>query len=214
MRNRIIFVVLVAVLSGAFILWRRERAVDAERAEIQRRAEIASTARTPESVPVPTPPSHVRKMSKEDRARLAEQIQSSIARRAASAERTDSAGSAAVPTLDVPLLSLEDVGPELKSALDEAVPIIGECYEKYPDRTHSGSDKARVAVALMVMTSDPDVGTIVDADKLTDEDGTPLDAALETCLRDTIQSLALPPIGKPGKLPLQYSFSSRDDDAK
>ncbi|CAN5859548.1 hypothetical protein BH11MYX2_BH11MYX2_19540 [soil metagenome] len=68
------------------------------------------------------------------------------------------------------------------------------------------------ALALMMMTTDPDLGTIVDSDKLTDADGTPLDASIEGCLRDTIQSLALPPLGKAGKLPLQYSF--RFDDEK
>lgn len=208
MRSRIIFVVVVTVLATLFMVWRRSGQKADERAEIASRAaeKMESAARHAEAPAA----SRVRKLSAPDRAMLAEQIRASIAKRVAADAPATGSGSSAPPELDVPLLVLEDVGPELKSALDESIPIIGECYEKFPGSTKagSGSDKARVAVAMMVMTSDPELGTVVDADKLTDEDGTPLDDALETCLRDTIQSLALPPLGKPGKLPLQYSFRS------
>ena len=65
----------------------------------------------------------------------------------------------------------------------------------------------RTAVAQMTMTSDPELGTVIDTDAIKDENGQPLDPELDTCLRDTIDSLALPPLGpRAGKLPLQYSF--------
>ncbi|HEY4177650.1 MAG TPA: hypothetical protein VGM90_12480 [Kofleriaceae bacterium] len=206
----------MAILAGVFIAW-RDRARDREQDEIAERALRHQMKPAPAAAPSSTP-SHVRKLSKEDRAKLAEQIHASLAQRASANAATNGAsgspGSNVAPSLDEPLLTLEDVGPELKSALDESVSILGECYEQHPESTvvGSGSDKSRTALAMMVMTTDPDFGTIVDSDKLTDADGTPLDPALEGCLRDTIQSLALPPLGKPGKLPLQYTF--RSDDKK
>jgi hypothetical protein len=60
----------------------------------------------------------------------------------------------------------------------------------------------------MTLVSDPDLGTVIDTSAMTDADGTPLDHAHDECLRDTIDSLALPPLGQPGKLQLQYSFKS------
>jgi hypothetical protein len=219
MRNRTLFVIAIVVLATSFIFWRQRRAASPEAAPpeaISTKTLASEVAHAPSAAP-----SHVRKMTRTDRDALAAQIRASLAHRAPAngAPATNAArptATTAAPTLDEPLLTLEDVGPELKSALDEAIPILGECYEQHPEHTTagSGSDAARVAVALMVMTSDPQLGTIVDADKLTDADGTPLDGALEGCLRDTIESLALPPLGKPGKLPLQYSFRFDDNDER
>ena len=58
----------------------------------------------------------------------------------------------------------------------------------------------------MTMTSDRDLGTVIDTADILGPDGKKLGPTLDTCLRDSIDSLALPPLGQPGKLQIQYSF--------
>jgi hypothetical protein len=58
----------------------------------------------------------------------------------------------------------------------------------------------------MTMLSDPDLGTVIDTTDILGPDGKKLDHTLDDCLRDTIDALALPPLGQPGKLQIQYSF--------
>jgi hypothetical protein len=98
---------------------------------------------------------------------------------------------------------LERVGPKLKSALEEAIPLLAECYR-------TGSAKVRRAAVGLTLTADPEVGTLIGADQLVDPDGKPLDAELDSCLRTTFSSLLLPPLDATSDLHLQYSF--RFDD--
>ena len=61
--------------------------------------------------------------------------------------------------------------------------------------------------------SDPDLGSVIDTDGVKDKDDKPLDPKLEECLRDTIETLGLPPMGPyPGRVKLKYSFRQDDDD--
>lgn len=96
----------------------------------------------------------------------------------------------------VPALTLEQVGPAAQQALQSAVPFLAECFRQ----------GGVTATARMTMYSDPDIGTVIDTDQITDEAGAPLAKNVEDCMRDTIETLALPPLGVPGTLPLQYSF--------
>lgn len=138
----------------------------------------------------------VRRLSPDDRRRLAEQIAAARARhRAASAGTTNPPGA---PALEDPTITLEQVSSTVKAALEAAIPLLAECYP---------ADAARPTAAVqMIMTSDPDVGTVIDTTELRDEHGQPLPRALDDCLRTTIESLGLPPLEQGGKLPLQYSF--------
>ena len=58
----------------------------------------------------------------------------------------------------------------------------------------------------MILTSDPEVGTVIDTQAIHDRAGQALPPALDDCLRTTMESLALPPLAAGGKLPLEYSF--------
>ena len=142
-----------------------------------------------DAAPAPSPTS-VRKLTHEDRARLGAQIRASIAK----AQGT--AGPGEPPSL--PVLRIEDIGEPAKQALSAAIELLAACYP-------TGSDRP-IAVARMTMISDPALGTVIDTDEITDEAGAKLAPAIDTCLRDTIDSLAIPPLGPPGKLALQYSF--------
>lgn len=79
----------------------------------------------------------------------------------------------------------------LHDALIETAPFLRECCKKaaYPGGTR------RIHVrGKLVLTGDRDIGTLVDADQLTDEHDQPLPAALDDCLRGVMQTLELPPL--------------------
>jgi hypothetical protein len=99
---------------------------------------------------------------------------------------------------------LERASPQLKAALAEAIPFLAECYKTAP------ITQRRPAVQ-MTLTGDRDVGTLIDAEELRDQDGSPLDPELDDCLRTTLGSLELPPLDLAGPLRLQYSFILDDD---
>jgi hypothetical protein len=59
----------------------------------------------------------------------------------------------------------------------------------------------------MTFFTDPEVGTVIDTDAIVGAtDGGTVDPKIDACMRDVIDSLALPPLGKPGKLKLEYTF--------
>ncbi len=113
--------------------------------------------------------------------------------------RTARPGVAGTPDQD-PLIPLEQVGKPLQAGLNAAIPLLAKCYET------AGSAQAKIAAAQMTMISDPDLGTVIDTDQITKADGKPLAKELDDCLRDTIDSLELPPLGQPGKIKLEYTF--------
>jgi hypothetical protein len=144
-------------------------------------------------------PTGVRRLDPEERRHLGEQIAASL--KQARVARAAAAGSSAPPALDEdPMLTIEDLGKPVKDALQASIPLLAACYEK------AGSAAPKTPLARMTMVSDPDLGTVIDNAEVTDADGKPLEHSLDECLRDAIDSLALPPLGKPGKLPIQYTF--------
>ena len=139
-----------------------------------------------------TAPRDVRKLSSDERRRLGAQI--------AEALRVHAAGSAgAAASDDDVIIPVEDVGKPLQEAMRAAIPLLAACYEKL-------GDAPREAAAMMRMTSDPELGTVIDTRGISDTAGQPLPAGLDDCLRDTIDSLALPPLGKRGVVDVKYTF--------
>ena len=100
---------------------------------------------------------------------------------------------------------LARASPTLKTALTEAIPFLAECYKTAP------ITQRRPAVQ-MTLTGDPDVGTLIDAGELRDQNGKPLDPELDNCLRTTLGSLELPPLPSANPVHIQYSFRFDDDD--
>lgn len=157
-------------------------------------------------------PSRVRTLTRANRDQLREQIRTAIAKRVltvghgsgpvAMAPNGSAAGAGSgTREIGLPQLTLEDAGPDLQAALQEAIPHLADCYGA--DKPDAGSKRA---AAMMTMISDPELGTVIDTERVTDETGAPLTDPLETCLRDAIEALALPGLEKPGALPLQYTF--------
>jgi hypothetical protein len=140
-------------------------------------------------------PPLVRRLTGDERRRLGEQI-------AASRQRARAAAAGSTSGSDDDLIPVEHVGKPLKDGLTAAIPLLAACYEQQP-----GGTALREAAAQMTMTSDPELGTVIDTDGITDAAGKPLAARLDDCLRDTIDSRALPPLGAAGgRVKLKYTF--------
>lgn len=197
--------VVVAVLAVAIVVWVRGGRDDdpaarpgSEQVSAERDAPVA---RTPTAEPratdeEPHPAKHVRRLDAEQRRRLGERITAARERARAGSSANRPAGT---HTTD-DTIELAQVSSSVKTALEEAIPILAECYT-----AGSGVAPATAAVT-MTMFSDPTVGTVIDTDAMKDRDGKPLAPALDDCLRTTIESLELPPLEVGGRLPLQYSF--------
>jgi hypothetical protein len=195
-RTIIVFVLAVALIAGA--LFRGNRAPSRPQPPVPAHGPVSSPAMSEPHATAPAP-AKTRKLSPDERKHLGEQIAAAIHKaREARAAQARAAGSAVAD--EDPVIPLEAIGPELKDAMTAAIPILAECFE------HAGITDPRTAVAQMTMASDPDLGTVVDTAEILGPDNQKLPPALDTCLRDTIDSLALPPLGQPGKLQVQYSF--------
>jgi hypothetical protein len=94
--------------------------------------------------------------------------------------------------------------PVATTAMRDAIPLIADCYQQAMPQL--ADDETRIA-AKLTLTSDPDVGTIVDAHQISDDQGRPLLATFDDCLRDTIQQLALPPIADGGTIEVTYPLT-------
>ncbi len=65
--------------------------------------------------------------------------------------------------------------------------------------------------AELVLTGDPDVGTLIDASALSSLQGHPLPAQLDDCVRDVMQTLELPPMALGEAYKVSYKFTFEDE---
>ena len=210
MRYRIAIAGLAAAALAGAVAWRcRGRAADRappaadDRASDRRAgpADLAGGAAGPAGRAADAPPRPgrvVRIASAEARLRLVERIHAAQAARAARARR-------AAPPAPPPPTDLDHVAEPVKDALEDAIPYLADCYQ--------GAAPTDRPAVQMTLIGDPSVGTVIDVDQLVDQDQRPLAPALETCLRDTLRSLELPPLEEGDSLHVQYSFRFDDPDA-
>lgn len=198
-RSLLWLVIAVAMIASAVMWWqRRTSPVPPAKAQPGAATHAPAPAATPSAAPAATS-AKTRKLSPVERKQLGEQIAAAVHKtREARAAQAKATGTAVAD--EDPVIPLEAVGPELEDDLTAAIPILAECFQ------HAGITDPRTAVAQMTMTSDPDLGTVIDTADILGPDGKKLGSTLDTCLRDSIDSLALPPLGQPGKLQIQYSF--------
>lgn len=208
MRKILLVVLLGGALAVALLIWRRPSA--SEHLPPSLAGSNGATASVPRTAPGPgsaegparpgeAPPGQVRRLTSDERRRLGEQI-AAARQRARAAEPSTAAGSA-TDSADDDHIPVEQVTKPLKDGLNEAIHLLAECYQQQP-----GGDAMREAAALMTMTTDPELGTVIDTDEIKDAAGNSVAPKLDECLRDTIDSLALPPLGKRGKLTVKYTF--------
>ena len=162
---------------------------------------VGTASATATTTAAPTPVSkteHVRQLDPTARKQLREQlaVARTKGRAISTAPETQSTKAGSVPAED-PVISLEEAGPTV-DALKETPALLAKCYGDQGENFR--------ALARMTIISDPDLGAVIDTDAIVDKDGKPVDAKIEECMRDTIDSLALPPMSKPGKLKVEYTF--------
>ena len=161
------------------------------------------------TAPTPTTPArpidHVTKLSPTEHQQLADRIAAAQQKRQAS----PSTGAAAISAPERP--HLPEAGSDepaisktqIRDAMREVIPIISECYQAAIPTLKEPNISI---TAHIMLTGDPDVGTLIDADQILDEAGQPLPAKFDDCLRSTFQSLALPPLAEGDKLEVHYPF--------
>lgn len=205
-RAWLIAAALVTAIVG-FVLCRKTSEPSVRHAEATPGASAPSTGATagPATAGAAAPGHVTRFASPADRQAVADRIASARAARAQQTPRPPPSlpGEPDTSADGDTSHDLERVGPKLRSALDEAIPFLAECYR-------TGSVKLRQAAVQLTLTADPDVGTLIGADQLVDPDGKPLDAELDSCLRTTFSSLLLPALDATRDLHLQYSFKFDD----
>lgn len=196
MRNVIAFLIALGLVAAIF-WWTRSSEKAAPPATQTASGSSPAAAEKASAAPTVTTndkvdTTKVRKLDRAARKQLGEQI---IAAREHARASASAAG--APPALET--LTLEDVGAPLQDKLREALPLLAECFEQRAQKVD--------ALAMMTLMTDPELGTVIDTDAIKDAAGDPLAPELDACLRDAIDSLALPPLGpKGGTLPLQYTF--------
>jgi hypothetical protein len=193
MRNVIAFVVALGIVIAIFWFTRPDDA------PVTATPVVASGSAPPAAQAPKIDTSKVRRLDKATRKQLGEQIAAAREKARAAAATSSTTGSGPPPALPDDELQLEEVSAALQDRLQETVSLLADCYGAHPT--------VHEATANMTLTSDPELGTVIDTEEITGADGKPLAAALDTCLRDTIDSLALPPLGPTGgKLPTKFSF--------
>ena len=204
--RRIVFglVVIVALLA---VWWWRGR--DREAAPARQASAAGGSGSAIANPAASGPPTRVRKVTAEERRALAERIAAAQAARAGHA----SAAHGATPRPALPDGSeaeshdLERIQTHVLDALKGAIPFLAECYNVHAPATAKGG---MTAVAQMTLTGDPDIGTVIDADQIFDDQHQPIAKELDDCLRGTMQTLELPPLDEGDSVKIQYSF--RFDD--
>lgn len=198
MRNVIAFVVALGVVVAIFWFTRSPKSKSQVTQTQQTSTSTSSSTSTTDAVA--QAPARVDKIDKVRR--LDPAAREALGKQIAAArEQARAKASAAGRPVDDDAMRLEDIGSELKTQLEASIPILAACYEE-----HTGKLEA---AAMMSLLSDPELGTVIDTKEIEDEAGKPLPAALDTCLRDAIDSLALPPLGpQGGRLDVKYTFKA------
>lgn len=207
MSPRLLILALIALAAAAGIIWyvRSDRIYALPSTPVQAGHAVDHARPDP---PVTRP--RIRRMTREQRDKFAAQIAHSTAAH-------DQHGSGSATPRKPPQAAHLSTDPAVRKfndrALEElggALPYIKECFAKH--RAQLGPEVTVLTNVLIV--TDPDLGAVVSADALTDPDGKPLPAELDDCIRNMLQTFALPPLPPTDDneflLALQLSF--RDDD--
>ncbi|MBA3457963.1 MAG: hypothetical protein H0T42_33075 [Deltaproteobacteria bacterium] len=163
------------------------------------------------TAPSPRPPNRVTKVSAAERTEIAERIARAQASRAVAAPAGPALPAAAPAAPALPgetMKKPEDVTTHLLAAMDEVKPFLVECVSRHREAI---GPTASIKASLM-LDGDPDVGTLISADKLRDLEGKALPAGFDDCVRDTMQSLQLPPLAEGSRFLVEYSFAFGDDE--
>lgn len=214
--NKLAITVVIAVIAaGALWHWYPRTPANAAAAPAGS-ATSNLTAGTPaftaSTRPALPPPQHVRRLANaEERRELVAHIAAAQAARKAaplphhsslsSTDSTDrgSFGSGHEGDMD------RDV---IRGAMQEVLPFLGDCYGEARTTTLS-ADHLEIH-AHFTLTGDPDIGTVIDANQLFDDSKNALPSKLDDCIRGTLQTLELPPLGDGDTIEVDYPLVFTD----
>jgi hypothetical protein len=205
-------VVVIASAAAWYLRWRPSHAPVAPAAASSATTGPSSTPRAAAKTESPPArrPAHATPISPEARRQIADRI--AAARVARPASPASAAASMPRPPPDQARSDddTDAIKTPARAAIRETIPLVRACLEK----AHV-SMAARVHVqGKLVLTGDPDVGTLIDADQLTDEHGQPLSTELDSCIRGELQGIELPPLREGNKMRLTYMYEFSGDDQR
>jgi RNA polymerase sigma-70 factor (ECF subfamily) len=213
-KKLVIAAVIIVVGAGAIWHWHSRRPANAVMAR-DRSATVNATVDTPSSAAPATPEvpaQHVRKLASaaERHALVARIAAAQAARKAAPAPHHSSLGSAA--STDQGSFGSGHEGDMdkdvIRGAMKEVLPFLADCYGDARATTLS-ADHLEIR-AHFTLTGDPDVGTVIDANQLFDDNKKPLPTELDDCIRGTLQTLELPPLGDGDTIEVNYPLFFSD----
>ena len=198
----------LALVTAIVLVWYLRRADDEHASAAPATATATSAAPTAApTAPKRRPTERVRKLTAAERATVAQQIRDARAGRAATS-------APAAPSLRTPVPSLPAQQPALdpgdidsfkttmRGAMKEVIPYLAECFD-----THAARLPDEITVrAELTLTGDPDIGTLIDTRGLARPDGAVLDTSFDTCLRDALAGLELPPLAEGEEAKVTYPF--------
>lgn len=203
-------VLALALVAAAVLVWYVRRGDDEHAAAAApmtaTEAAPAATIAAP-AAPKPRPTDRVRKLTPADRDTVARQIRDARAGRAA-------VSAPAGPSLPTPAPSLAAQQPSLdpadldsfkttmRGAMKEVVPYLAECFDAHAARL---PDEITVRAEL-TLTGDPDIGTLIETRGLAQPGGVALETGFDTCLRDALAGLQLPPLAEGEEVKVTYPF--------
>jgi RNA polymerase sigma-70 factor (ECF subfamily) len=207
--KKLVIVVVIAVVAGGAI-WHWTAHTPAKAAVAAgSTATAAAPAITTPAAPALPPPQHVRRLaSPEERRELVAHIAAAqAARKAAAAPHRPSLESSAAGSVGSDHEGDMD-RDVIRGAMHEVLPFLADCYSDARATTLS-ADHLEVR-AHFTLTGDPDIGTVIDANQLFDAEQHALPTKLDDCIRNTLQTLELPPLGEGDKIEVDYPLAFSD----
>jgi len=216
MKKVVVIAVVAVVAAGAIWRWyprASERSNIAHAGSSTANANVDSTRDVAATgAPAVSPTQHVRKLaSADERRKLVEAIAAAkAARKAARAPHHSTLGSA--ESADRGSFGSDheaDMDKDvIRGAMKEVLPFLADCYGEARATTLS-ADHLEIR-AQFTLTGDPDIGTVIDANQLFDGDEHPLPTKLDDCIRSTLQTLELPPLGDGDTIEVHYPLFFSD----
>jgi hypothetical protein len=199
--------IVVSLVGAALLIWYLRRGHEEAPALAAPAPAITTGSAAPADAAKPRPNDRVRKVTPAERNEVARQIAEARKSRAATSAPAGPSLPGEAPSLPAltPGLDPHDIDSfksTFKGAMKEVVPYLAECFDKHAaDLPDTLDVKAKLS-----LHGDPDVGTLIDTDGLTDGKDGPLHAGFDLCVRDALASLALPPLAEGEEVQVNYPF--------
>jgi len=139
-------------------------------------------------------PDKVRKISRDQRAQLAEALAHSI--------RTTTAATPSAPTPSAADDDTKMVQITVQDAMQQVIRFLSDCYEA----EGSSAPKRIKVIAKLTFTGHAELGTLIETNSLSDDSEAPLRASFDSCLREAFAGLEMPPLSEGGQVDVTYPF--------